>query len=762
MRKYRILAATMLACLAPLAARAEAPDPAGPAAPARQQQQRPNVLLWMLDDVGFAQLSCFGGLVPTPNIDRVARLGLRYSNYHTPPICSASRAAILTGRMPHNVHIGGHAAAARPFPGYDAHIPASAGTIAANLHQAGYATFALGKWDHLPTEEITPAGPFNHWATGQGFDRFYGFLSADTDNWHPTLIRNLEPVAAPARPDYHLSADLADQAIGMIGSRDAGSEKRPFFLYWATGAAHAPHHAPADWIARFAGKFDMGWDKARETILRREIAAGLVPRGTRLAPRPEAMPAWDSLSADQKRMYARQMETFAAALSHADAQFGRILDALEARGELDNTMVVVTSDNGASAEGGPEGLYNEMLMVFGQPSLAANMRFYRDWGGPRTYPHYSMGWAVAGNTPFRNYKQTTHEGGTRVPLVVAWPRGIAARGEVRGQFVHVSDIAPTILEAAHVPLAATVNDVPQSPMDGLSFTSSFSDPKVPSRRQAQYFEMYGNRALWAQGWTVVTSHRTKTWSMVSPKTFDEPWELYDTVKDPGQTTDLAARHPAKVAELSKLFDEQAERHHVNPLGNIGDTAIYSMGKAAEDFARRGGKWRYAGPVASVTGQMAPPITSRSFTMSAKLDLPDASITGPVFAQGGRLGGIGLYLRSGKPVMIVNTIEGVQTEVASSEAMPVGVSTLAVDFAASPGAVPPSAPMTPIDYRVTIRSGTRVLAQGAMHTTLAATFGIAETFGVGVDTGSTVLTGVPDGISFAGGLSDVIFDFNSSN
>ena len=466
------------------------------------------------------------------------------------------------------------------------------------------------------------------------------------------------------------------------------------------------------------------------------------------------MPAWASLSPEHKRMYARQMEVFAAALGHADEQFGRILDSLEASGELDNTMVIVTSDNGASAEGGPNGLYNEMLMVSGQPTLAQNMRFYNDWGGPKTYPHYSMGWAVAGNTPFRNYKQTTHEGGIRVPLVVSWPKGIAGRGEDRSQFVHVSDIAPTILEASGVPLAPVINDVPQMPMDGLSFTASFTDPKVPSRRQAQYSEMYGNRALWSQGWSIVAGHRLKTWSMASPATFDEPWELYDLDSDPGQTTNLAASQPARVAELAREFDQQAKRYNVYPLGNIGDSM--SMQTVRDDFARRGGKWRFTGPVASVTGMMAPPVTSRGFTLTARLDLPETPLTGPVFAQGGQLGGIALYLREGKPVMIVNRLEGEQSEIASAEALPSGATTLTVDFRPLAAASP-----APTDYRVTIRSGERVLAQGTMHTVLAATFGIAETFGVGIDTGSPVMAGQPGAVPFAGKLSDVVFDFNTT-
>ena len=740
------------AAAGPAAASAASAASAAPALPA---PARPNVLLWLMDDVGFGQIDCFGGLVETPNIDRVARAGLRYANYHTAPICSASRAAVLTGRMPHSVHIGGHATAARDFPGYDAKIPASAGTVAANLHAAGYATFALGKWDHLPSEEASPAGPFNRWATGQGFDRFYGFLSADTDNWNPVLIRDVTPVARPATPGYHLSADLADKAIAMIGGRDARQPQRPFFMYWATGAAHAPHHAPAEWIARYRGKFDQGWDAARAAILKRQVAEGLVPKGTILAPRPDGLPAWSSLTPDQKRLYARQMEVFAASLSYADAQFGRILDALEAKGELANTMVIVTSDNGASAEGGPDGLYNESEVTSRvPPGVAGNLAFIDKWGGPQTYPHYAYGWAVAGDTPYRYYKQTTHEGGTRVPLVVSWPRGIAARGETRAQFTHVADIAPTILDAAGVPLAATINDVPQVPMEGESFVSSFAKDGDPRGGRAQYVEMYGNKGLWWQGWSIVTTHRTRTWDWNTPKTFDEPWELYDLVKDPGQTTDLAAKFPDRVAQMAKLFGEQAERFHVYPIHNLSDTAAEGYGRIRRDFEARGGKWRFAGPVSNIPSALAPPVQSRSFAMRAQLDLPRAGVTGPVFAYGGQLGGIGLYLDGGKPVLIVNSLKGEPTRIAADEALGAGAAPLGLSL--EKGEAQADGRFL---YHVTMTSGGRRIADRSLVMAVPGFFGIPETFDIGNDAGSPVLAGWTPGTPLDAGLGEVMFDFS---
>ncbi|MDD3800445.1 MAG: arylsulfatase, partial [Novosphingobium sp.] len=662
-----VSAVTMAACLAMPLAPAMAGSDAAPqvqAPPPAPAEQRPNVLVWMLDDVGFAQLACFGGLIDTPNIDRVARMGLRYSNYHTAPICSASRAAFLTGRNPHSVHIGGHVAFARPYPGYDAQLPADAGTVAENLRQGGYETFALGKWDHYPMSELSGSGPFERWPLGQGFDRYYGFLQSETDNWHPLLTRDNTPIPTPDTPDYHLSTDLADRAIAMIDGRGARDKQTPFFMYWATGVAHAPHHAPADWIARYKGRFDMGWDAARERILKKQIAQGLVPPGTELAPRPEGMPAWSSLSADQKRLYARQMEAFAAALSHADAQFGRILDRLEARGELDNTIVVITSDNGASGEGAYSGMYNEHLFVNGMiASDADNMPFLDRWGGPETFPHYAFGWAVAGNTPYRYYKQTAHEGGTHVPLIVAWPRGIAARGELRRQFAYVTDLAPTILEAAKVPLAERVHNVKQVPMEGRSMMASFTDSKAGDPDRAQYVEIFGNKGLWEKNWAIVTTHRTKTWDFSLATKPDEPWELYNLAKDPGEAHDLAAKYPDRVAAMARLFAEQAQHYHVDPIDNASAGVADMTAKAQADFAKRDGIWHFDGPAARVSPFAAPPVLNLSYRMTADLTLASGRETGAIFASGDGHAGVSLYLKDGRPVFIMRGLDGSMEKVA---------------------------------------------------------------------------------------------------
>ena len=748
LRMYLLIAAFFLASQ-PLAAQTAPPAPSVSAAHA---DRRPNVLIWMLDDIGFAQLSSYGGLIETPNIDRVAQMGLRYSNYHSAPDSTSARASLLTGRMPHSIGMGGDASAPRPFPGYNGQMPASAGTLADNLKAAGYATYALGKWNHLPAEEASPAGPFAQWPLGQGFDHFYGFLADDADNWHPALVRDQSPAPRPADPDYHLNKDLADQAIAAIHQRHGASPPRPFLLYWATGTAHAPHHAPEDWIQRYRGKFDMGWDQVREMVLWREKKAGVVPASAELSKRPDDVPAWDSLTGEQKRLYARQMEVFAGALSYADAQFGRILDALQASGELDNTIVLITSDNGASAEGGEHGLFGPALPGRGaQASLAENLRFLDRWGGPETYPHYAMGWAVAGNTPLRHFQHTAHEGGTRVPLIVAWPGRIAARGELRHQFVHVSDVTPTILEAAGVPLAGKVRAATQSAMDGTSFAYSFTQPDAPTRKGPQYAESRGNKGLWADGWSLVTSDRPEPRDMATMRPVTQAWELYDLSADLGQNHDLASRHPDRALAMARLFANLAYRYNVEPISDIGESIAESAGRARAEFARRGGIWRYPGPVSNIDVRFGPPVADLGFAMEARLDMPEGSISGPVFAAGGKLGGIALYIRDNKPVFTLNSREGHNASIAAGKALPPGPSVIELQF---------TRPRGPGAGGVSIAVGKRIVASGEIPAEVMQGFGVGELFGIGSDSGTAVLTGAPADVPLAAQIRDISFDFNT--
>jgi arylsulfatase A-like enzyme len=722
--------------------------------PTQQADRKPNVIVWMMDDIGFAQMSSFGGLIKTPNIDRVANRGLRYTNYHTAPICSASRAALLTGRNPHSVHVGGHAGAALPFAGYDSFIPAGAGTLAANMKAAGYLTIALGKWDHMPSSDMTQTGPFDYWPTGQGFDKFYGFIGADADNWQPVLVDGTSPASTPATPHYHLNNDLADYAIKTLNSRSARMNASPFFLYFATGTAHAPHHAPQEWIDRYKGRFDMGWDKARELIQKQQVALGIMPKGTKLAARPAGMPAWDTLNAGQRKLYARQMEVFAAAVSHADEQFGRVLDALEARGELDNTVIAITSDNGASAEGAFHGTHNETLFMNGYyPSAEENIGFMDRWGGPETQPHYAFGWAVAGNTPFRHYKQTTHEGGIRVPLILSWPKAVAARGELRNDFAYVADIMPTILDLAGVPLAPVINNVVQRPMEGISLKPGILAKDNGQASRAQYFELYGNKGLWKDGWSIVTSHRLDPWRMDQMNPIIAPWELYHTETDPGQTANLASKHPEKVAELAAAFEEQAKVYNVNPVSNFGESRTFAMKVFTKELGERKGLWAFDGPTSNIGFGAAPPVAIRPFDMEANVELAKGSETGPIFAFGGASGGMAAYIDEGKPSFAFRDLFGRLTIVKSETPLTAGSTTLQIRLERSA-----PKPNTEESVKVTISAGAKVLTSQTVSTVVPMNYGVAETFDIGIDRGSPVAPAYAPDRAFPGRLGRVSFQF----
>lgn len=709
-------------------------------APEPPAAARPNILVWMVDDLGFGQLGAYGGLIETPNIDRLARDGLRFSNYHTTPICSASRAALLTGRNPHAVHIGSHTAAAVDQPGYDGFIPRAAGTIAENLRQAGYTTHAIGKWDHLRSEFTSANGPFTYWPSGQGFDHFYGFLSAEANNFAPVLWADHAPAAGPRGTGYHLTSDLADRAIDTINARDAAARPAPFFIYWATGAVHAPHHAPADYLARYRGRFDMGWDRAREEIFRRQQAMGLVPRDAELPPRPEGMPAWDSLSPEERRINARAMEAFAAMMTHADHEFGRILATLEARGELDNTIVLITSDNGASAEGGPAGTFNELTFYNRRDAtLAENQRHLAAWGGPETYPHYPVGWAVAGNTPFRYYKQTTYEGGVRVPLVLSWRHGIRGGNGIRNQFMNVSDVVPTLLDAAGVRPASTVNGVDQIPFDGTSFTSVFADAGAAPPRDVQYFELFGNRAIWTGGWKAVLPHRTRIWRPGGSAIGNEGWELYHVDRDINERVNLADREPERLRRMIALFDREGRRNNVFPMMNTED-ALRAIRSATDAAMRaRGNEWIYRGAVSQIPEALAPPLPTRSFEISARFTVP-ARANGALLAMGGRSGGLSLYFDRGRPVFAYRNIDGTETLAASRRALPAGAHQIGVVFDRQGNELATA--------RLVV-GGSTVAETRISGPLPIARFSMNETFDIGSDAGSAAASAAAARSPFAG-------------
>jgi arylsulfatase len=610
----------------------------------------PNVLLIMTDDIGFASASTFGGPVPTPNLDRLAKEGLRYNHFHTTGICSPSRAALLTGRNHHHVGMGMLADLPLGFPGYNGAIPHSAATIAKTLNLNGYSTAMFGKHHNIPPYEQSLAGPFDTWPTGLGFDYFFGFIGGDMHKWQPRLFRNVTPVDDPLPQGTLLDQALVDDAIKWMHNQKASAPDRPFFLYFADPSLHAPHQAPPEWIARFKGKFDQGWDELRKQSYQRQVKAGIIPKGTVMSPRPAEIPAWDSLPPEDKAYQSRLMEVAAAELAWEDDQVGRLLDELDRMGLSDNTLVIfIEGDNGASGEGGPTGFTNEVgSITLSSPATAESMRrAMPDFGGPKTFENYSVGWAWSLDTPFPWMKQVaSHLGGTTNGLVMAWPKHIPAGGAVRTQFSHVIDIAPTILDAAHIPQPESVNGVKQMPYDGVSLVPTWTSTK--DRPRTQYFEILGNMAIYQNGWLANTTPRRMPWSQTPTSTAPaRQWELYDLTHDFAQAHDLAAKMPDKLKALQRVFDTEAKRNNVYPINEL--FASDEVRKAGHPRANRK-TYDYWGSGVTVLNGVAPDFAGRSFAVSADITVKDHA-SGVILATGSRFAGWSFFLDHGTPVAV---------------------------------------------------------------------------------------------------------------
>jgi arylsulfatase len=574
--------------------------------PLKAPKGAPNVLVILLDDVGFGHTGTFGGPVPTPTLDRLAKNGLMYNAFHTTALCSPTRAALLTGRNHHSAGTGTIIELGTGFPGYTGIIPQSCVMVPEILRGNGYATAMFGKAHNTPEPEISPAGPFTRWPTGQGFDYFYGFNQGETNQWYPVLYRNTSAVPQPRSPEqgYHFTIDMTDEAIAWTHNVRATDADKPWFVYYSAAAAHAPHHAPKEWRDKFKGKFDHGWDKQREIAHARQLELGVIPKGTKLTPRPKEIPAWDDQPADAKKVYCRLMENYAGYLAFADDQIGRLIDSIEQAGELDNTLIFyIVGDNGPSAEGGLEGTFNEVASLAGfNPGLADIVKRIDQIGEPGTEPHVPVGWAWAMSSPLQWTKQVaSHFGGTRNPLVVHWPKGIKAKGELRTQFHHVIDVVPTILEACRVPEPKTVNGIPQKPIQGVSMGYSFDDAQAKGKRTTQYFEMFANRAIYHDGW-VACSRFDVPWNTVG-RTGDflkAPWELYHVEGDFSQADDLAAKEPARLKELQALFVEEAKKYDVFPLdprfAERGDPRNRAAGEPRTSWTYHGNDVRVPEPI----------------------------------------------------------------------------------------------------------------------------------------------------------------------
>ena len=643
----------------------EYPHP-GPAAP--------NVVVVLLDDTGFAQFGCYGSTIDTPNVDALAKGGLQFTNFHVTPLCSPTRAALLTGRSQHAVGMRGVSNFNTGFPNMTGHISNHAATMAEVLQAEGYATFALGKWHLAPMEQSSAAGPFQQWPLGRGFDRFYGFLEGETDQFHPELVVDNHLIDPPGGPDdgYHVSEDLIDQGLRMINDSRGIRPDRPFFMYLAFGATNAPHQAPQAYLDKYRGRFDEGWDVMRARWYERQLAMGVIPAGTELAPRNPGVDAWDDLPENQQRLAARLQEAFAAFLDHTDVQIGRLVDGLRDMGQLDNTIVVVLADNGASQEGGPFGVMHEMKFFNGileMPDEAVQR--IDDIGGPHSHTNYPWGWAQCGNSPFRWYKQNTHEGGVHVPMVLHWPdRIVAEAGTKRSQFVNVSDIAPTLYELIGVEPPAVYKGYAQLPVTGHSFASVIDNASVPATNTVQYFENAGSRALIAGNWKAVTKH-------VQGADYDtEPWELYDLSVDYSECHDLAAAQPEKLAELQDLWWSEAERHGVLPLD---DRTIELFGARFRENSphRPDRRYVYRPPMSPINGQASASIGGRTFDLTAKITRA-AGDEGVLFATGSENSGISVFVQNDRFVVDYNAFDD-HTIVESSIEVPEGDSVLTAHF-----------------------------------------------------------------------------------
>ncbi len=643
--------------------------------PLHPGEKAPNVVVILLDDTGFSQLGCYGSSIETNNIDALADGGLQFTNFHVTPLCSPTRASLLTGRSQHAVGMRAVSNFRTGFPNMLGHITNQAATISEILNSQGYATFCIGKWHLAPMEDCSAAGPFNQWPLGRGFDRFYGFLEGETDQFYPSLTEDNHHIDPPAKPEdgYHLSADLVDKFLSMIGDLKGVRPDRPFFAYIPFGATHAPHQAPNEYLEKYRGKFDQGWDITRDQWFRNQLKLGIIPEGTKLAPRNPGVEAWEDLPNAQKELAARLQEAFAAFLDHTDDQIGRVIDGLEEIGELDNTILILLSDNGASQEGGPLGVMHEMKYFNGileKPEEAIER--IEDIGGPHSHTNYPWGWAQAGNTPFKWYKQNTHEGGVHVPFIIHWPEGIddAQNGQLRDQFVNVSDIAPTIYELLGVIPPNEYRGVDQLPVTGHSFSHLLNNPDADSNNKVQYFEMAGSRAIISDGWKAVTRH-------VQGSNYDEePWELYDLSSDWSECTDLANTHKVKLDELQELWWDEAYKHGVLPLD---DRMIELFGTRFREQSPHPPNRRYVykPPMSPIPAQAAASIGGRSFDITGKVDFSSGD-DGVLFAYGTENSGISFFVLNDRLTIDYNAFDE-HSIIESSTKIPDGEIELKAEF-----------------------------------------------------------------------------------
>jgi arylsulfatase A-like enzyme len=642
--------------------------------PVRAPKGAPNVLVILLDDVGFGQTSTFGGPVPTLTLDRLAKNGLMYNRFFTTALCSPTRAALLTGRNHHSAGTGVIIEMGTGYPGYTGMIPKSTALVSKMLQGNGYATACMGKWHNTPDPDLTPSGPFDRWPTGMGFDYFYGFNNGETHQYYPVLYRNTTAVDPPKTPEqgYHFINDMTNETIQWIGNAHASKPDQPWFLYYSSPAAHAPHHAPKEWRDKFKGQFDQGWDKLREETFERQKKLGIIPANTQLTPRPPEIPSWDSQSSDAKKVYTRLMENYAGYLAYADNEIGRVINYLDQSDQLNNTLIFyIVGDNGPSAEGGLEGTFSEMASLLGyNPGLKGMLSRIDEIGGPTSEPHVPVGWAWACASPLKWTKQVaSHFGGTCNPLIVHWPDGIQAKGEMRSQFHHIIDVVPTILEASHIKAPEYVDGIKQKPLEGVSMLYSFNDANATSKHTVQYFEMMGNRAIYKDGW-VACSRFGVPWVMENKdvnQLNSAAWELYNINEDFSEATDLASKNQDKLADLRKIFDEEAKKYNVYPI-DVRMTERFNP--ALRETGAPKSNWTYYTSV-RIPINAGPLLWVSPFEITADVDIPSVNTEGVMACAGGLTGGWTFFVMNGRLNFEYNYFDFERHKIVSSQRVPVG-------------------------------------------------------------------------------------------
>lgn len=740
--------------------------------PLRAQEGTPNVLFIILDDTGFGQLGCYGSPIRTPNLDRLAGGGVRFNSMHTTALCSPTRTCILTGRNHHSAHMAGITETTTGFPGYDGNIPFEHAFLSEILHEEGYNTFAVGKWHLTPADQVTAAGPYDRWPLGRGFERYYGFLGGDAHQYYPELTYDNHRVEPERTPEegYHLTEDLVDKAISFIADSKQVAPNKPFFMYFATGAMHAPHHVPKDWADRYAGAFDDGWDAYREKVFARQKEMGIAPEEAELSRHDPDVQDWESLSDDERRLYARMMEVFAGFLEHTDHHIGRLLDFLEEIGELDNTVIMVLSDNGASAEGGPTGSINENKFFNYVPDdLEQNLAAIDDLGGPKYFNHYPWGWTWAGNTPFRRWKRETYRGGISDPFIVHWTDGISARGEVRTQYAHAIDMVPTVLDLIGVDAPKEIRGVAQAPIEGVSFAEVLQDSEAASRRVTQYFEMFGHRSIYHDGWRAVcpwpgrsfTEAGREFGTPITAETLTEldmtGWELYHVAEDFAENHNVADQHRDKLIEMIAQWYVEAGKYNVLPVDGRGQERFAELRPTiAEDRSR----YVYYPGTQEVSGSVAPKILNRPHSITALVEIPNEGAEGVLVSQGGIDGGFSFYLKDRRLHYAYNYVADQHFHVEGDTDVPAGLHVLSVEFQPTGEADPHNGKGTPGDIKLFIDG--EPAGEGHLPVTIPIMMGLTSGVSVGADAGSPVTDEYEAPFEFTGQIEKIVYDVSGKS